>query len=522
VLAGRGHGHFAQCFCVRELVKGRSDPRFQTKMGKDKDKEKEEEGEGGTAFVTIPYTLGMSAALGLRSTFVKTKSEGDQMSPTRGKTRGKSIVLSVMQLAPMAWGAAIPLLMTSHAGAQFTSPIVLDADIAGTSSKILVADLNNDNNDDIVVTRRDGFTREIRIYSGNGDATFSPPHTINPTGHTPSSLAIGDLNGDGFDDIVSTSVTPGEGFVWFPNSAGSFSNMITIDTEFHRFSDCRVVDTDNDGDLDILAIGDIVFVHYANDGSGQFTKSIIPPVVITENYAFEVADINNDGYLDAIIAGIKTFIYINNTDNTFTYNPTISDSLFDIPSLSFSVLAKDFDHDGDQDLIIGDTNQRNYWWYEQQNDGLFTFRQIISTGIFQSHSIAAADFDNDSYFDLITNFPQLGQTVWFKGNGAGDFETATLIHQGTVPHPQHVATGDFNNDGTPDAVWSLPLSVHLSTAQASCPPDLTDDNMLNFFDISAFLAAFVAQDPVADFTQDDIFNFFDISAFLKAFAEGCP
>jgi choice-of-anchor B domain-containing protein len=52
--------------------------------------------------------------------------------------------------------------------------------------------------------------------------------------------------------------------------------------------------------------------------------------------------------------------------------------------------------------------------------------------------------------------------------------------------------------------------------------DLTGDGSLNFFDISAFLAAFGANDPVADFTGDGAFNFFDISEYLSVFGDGCP
>jgi outer membrane protein assembly factor BamB len=55
-----------------------------------------------------------------------------------------------------------------------------------------------------------------------------------------------------------------------------------------------------------------------------------------------------------------------------------------------------------------------------------------------------------------------------------------------------------------------------------CSADLTGDGLLDFFDVSAFLTAFIAQDPLADFTDDDLFNFFDVSAFLAAFAAGCP
>jgi len=55
-----------------------------------------------------------------------------------------------------------------------------------------------------------------------------------------------------------------------------------------------------------------------------------------------------------------------------------------------------------------------------------------------------------------------------------------------------------------------------------CTADLNNDGVLDFFDISAFLTAFTAGDPVADFTGDGTFDFFDISAFLTAFSAGCP
>jgi len=51
-------------------------------------------------------------------------------------------------------------------------------------------------------------------------------------------------------------------------------------------------------------------------------------------------------------------------------------------------------------------------------------------------------------------------------------------------------------------------------------PDINGDGQLNFFDISAFLAAFSNQDPIADFNNDGEWNFFDISAFLTAFSNG--
>ncbi len=65
----------------------------------------------------------------------------------------------------------------------------------------------------------------------------------------------------------------------------------------------------------------------------------------------------------------------------------------------------------------------------------------------------------------------------------------------------------------------LTETVTLGTA---CPADMTGDGLLNFFDVSAFLSAFSAGDPVADFNDDGQFNFFDVSDFLSAFSAGCP
>ena len=55
-----------------------------------------------------------------------------------------------------------------------------------------------------------------------------------------------------------------------------------------------------------------------------------------------------------------------------------------------------------------------------------------------------------------------------------------------------------------------------------CPADLNGDGVLNFFDVSAFLSAFNAMNPIADFDGNGLFNFFDVSAFLSAYNAGCP
>ncbi len=78
---------------------------------------------------------------------------------------------------------------------------------------------------------------------------------------------------------------------------------------------------------------------------------------------------------------------------------------------------------------------------------------------------------------------------------------------------------------TPEMVTintTLGLSITTNGAASDCRADINNDGELNFFDVSAFLAAFAAMEPAADFNDDGAYNFFDVSDFLGAFAQGCP
>ncbi|MAO22456.1 MAG: hypothetical protein CMJ25_17050 [Phycisphaerae bacterium] len=84
---------------------------------------------------------------------------------------------------------------------------------------------------------------------------------------------------------------------------------------------------------------------------------------------------------------------------------------------------------------------------------------------------------------------------------------------------------------SPDGSTFAATGFHLSTGDlrtviintnAACIADMNGDGVLDFFDVSAFIAALTAQDASADLNDDGQFNFFDVSEFLSAFAAGCP
>jgi hypothetical protein len=75
------------------------------------------------------------------------------------------------------------------------------------------------------------------------------------------------------------------------------------------------------------------------------------------------------------------------------------------------------------------------------------------------------------------------------------------------------------------AYLGVNYSGMVTIALDDCPPctvDMSQDGLLDFFDVQLFLQYFSAQDPRADFNADSLFDFFDVSEFLNQFAIGCP
>ena len=76
--------------------------------------------------------------------------------------------------------------------------------------------------------------------------------------------------------------------------------------------------------------------------------------------------------------------------------------------------------------------------------------------------------------------------------------------------------GNFDGLNGMDDVQVSTVGINL------CEVDLNCDGNLDFFDISAFIAAYNSMDPRADFTGDGMFNFFDVSAYIAQYNAGCP
>lgn len=182
---------------------------------------------------------------------------------------------------------------------------------------------------------------------------------------------------------------------------------------------------------------------------------------------------------------------------------------------------------------LGDGTWRyDYAVHNQNSDLNIGSFQVPVSGATSDHYFNDVDYHDsvDASIDGTDWAPVEGANgiSWSTTPFASNFN-ANAIRWGTTYNFSFVTDaaptmGDVNVGmwKTPGMVLSAEVVVPTAGAAGCNEADLVADDLLNFFDVSAFLTAFNSMDPVADFNGDGLFNFFDISDFLAAFNAGCP
>lgn len=226
----------------------------------------------------------------------------------------------------------------------------------GMSQGAQVADFDGDGNLDMISNdQTNGF---VYLYRGNGNGTFETRVTVGSTAYQYRS-SIGDINGDGHMDIAFGTITGTR--IFLNNGNGTFSSLASPHTADSRST--ALSDVNGDGYLDListLVTSDNMVVSLGN-GNGTFgAASTYSFDFGGYNLAYQdlnMADVNGDGVLDAVIAARDSgtaagsvAILIGNANGTFGAATTIG-----AITNSISAAVADFDGDGIADIAVGVT-----------------------------------------------------------------------------------------------------------------------------------------------------------------------
>ncbi|HEU5453140.1 MAG TPA: FG-GAP-like repeat-containing protein [Terriglobales bacterium] len=405
----------------------------------------------------------------------------------------------------------------------------------------LIADLTGDGKLDIAAGNA---TWDVSFLRNVGDGTFAAARFFFPT---PSgawfdeenvqmvwSVAAGDLNGDGYKDVVAgIDGDSNNGIaVYLANADGTLQPGINIGSGGEMYN-VVLADLDRDGSLDIVAANqnDHTVGVFFGDGQGSFHEPVVYVSAAAHDnddpWGLVAADFNTDGAIDIAVRNYDVVAVLVNDGSGRLLDPRnydLRDSRWD-----GRVRAADVNNDGKLDLV-----SQGYYEIEillGKGDGTFNPAQTVAWSAYEDYyfadywdwsfsgDLAIADLNKDGKMDLLATTTDVYCYYCYTHNGSadtsgrsgvlvslgnGDGTFAQPVLHSTTMHDElrwttwsnAIAVADMNGDGNLDVV--VPNDTYGNIAL------LFGDGTGNFYDPQEYLSSlFVNGLVVTDMNGDN-------------------
>ncbi len=269
----------------------------------------------------------------------------------------------------------------------------------------------------------------------NDEGTLSP---ISDDGTESEGVAAIDVNGDGTTDIVRAGIQ-------FRYYDGDFTWTIEHIVDVPGFvSDVAAGDVDADGAPDVVSIAglDTVWVHHESElGVWTGVETPIPDLTI---HNVELADLDDDGDLDAIVDAENSWVVVLLYDELTGYDAANANTIL---FSSIQPIAADVDGDGTLDLVGSQYSERELVVAPGNGDGTFGPIAAYPT-LDQPVQSVAFDPDDDGDLDIAMATNEGVEIALNAGDG-------TFPHVLVMPRTglrRGIVSADFDQDGDGDLV----------------------------------------------------------------------
>ena len=299
----------------------------------------------------------------------------------------------------------------------------------GQDISALTADYDNDGFLDILVLNN----RRSRLYKNDGNGTFIDMAYATGIGFKSNSVQAKFIDYDLEGDLDLFIATESANQLYRNNGDGTFTDVSeksgTIGEPVHS-SDMSFGDFDDDGDVDMVVLNPAgTSRFYDNRRQGIFSDISDRAGLdfVGQPSSIVMGDYNNDGYLDIFIADLSAehhAIFKNKGDGTFIKDKKSLAGVFGLNEFS-AIQAKfaDLDNDGYLDILVAgsaaESDKKKDGLILLHNDGYGKYTDASATlpsGSSPIEHIYTIDLDNDGDLDII-QINDLGQLQALRNDG---------------------------------------------------------------------------------------------------------
>lgn len=310
--------------------------------------------------------------------------------------------------------ATMLLVFSAHTQADLFQPYVA-IETGSFPLALDIGDINGDGRNDVVLTTSRApntiydpahdymLFAFIQKADGTLDTPFLYPLRV---AYSPAAIKIYDVNNDGKKDVV---VGDGGGIaIFLQNSVGSLNPYIFYPTEYS--SKIQLGDLNNDGLIDLAGIdiiSDYVSVMFgAADGTFANGITYYAPHGVAGD--IQIGDVNNDKLNDIIVMSGQTYTpspSVLTQKSSGGFDPVVSYMISTLPSSSLSLGVGDINGDHKTDVVVPYLGNGSQYiaLFTQNTSGTLTSPPTSLASYYGPTAVAVKDLDFDSRPDVIVS-----------------------------------------------------------------------------------------------------------------------